>query len=253
MNPTLDPVFTTALRRELVALPTPKPRRTRRRVAVITSAALGAVALGGVSAVAGYRPAGEVATPPLAPPVIVNGVGATKVMLPAAPSAAAYVHIELTCFNGTRCMTPGGGTSGGTQFTTPYVERDALPLTDKIDPHNQQRLDPIDPTVGVPIEVDADTHWRLYAVYSEGLNPTPAPVGNGATLGVPGNMSMPDLVPAVATNGQTGWINYHQLTDQAHPQLTDDGTEQAPIPVYDADGTTIIGHANVSQPYPTSH
>jgi len=145
---TLDPILTAALRRELVALPSAKRRHTRR-VAVIAAGAFGALALGGVTAVAGLRPAGEVANPPLAPPVILNGVGSAKVVLPDAP----------------------------------------------------------------------------------------------------GNEAPPDLVPAVATNGKSGWVDYHLFTDQAHPQLTPEGTSQAPIPVYGADGTTLIGEADVSQPY----
>lgn len=46
-----------------------------------------------------------------------------------------------------------------------------------------------------------------------------------------------------------GWLDYHLLTDQAHPELTPEGTSEAPIPVYGADGTTVIGKADVSQPY----
>lgn len=251
MNPTLDPVFTSALRRELVALPATKPRRTSRRIALIGAGLLGSVTLG-ATAVAGFQPADEVASAPLAPPVILNGVGPAKVVLPAAPAGAMYLRVELTCFNGTHCWTPGGGVgprTGGTETDSPMVQRDALPLTDKPDPHNPQALAPLDPATGLPVDVDADTHWRLYAVYTDRLNPEAAPVGDGRMLGIPSNLVMPDLVPATATNGKAGWVNYHQLTDEAHPQLTDNGTSQAPIPVYAADGATVIGRADMSQPY----
>ena len=129
------------------------------------------------------------------------------------------------------------------------VQRDALPVTDKPDRRNPQALRRLDPASGLAIEVSPGTHWRLYAVYTDSLNPEVAPVGDGRLLGVPGNGSIPDLVPAVATNGETGWVSYHQLTDQANPQLTADGTSQAPIPVYGPDGTTVIGRADVSRPY----
>jgi hypothetical protein len=249
MNQTIDPVFTAALRRELVALPLAKPRRTRRRIAAITAGVIGTVALGGVTAVAGLRPAGEVATPPLAPPVILNGVGPAKVVLPDAPGNAAYLRVELTCFDGIRCNTPGGGVEGPNVGPFNKVQRDALPLTDAFDPHNPQDLASLNPAAGLAIDVSPGTHWRLYAVYTDGLNSEPAPVGNGKTLGIPSNLDMPDLVPAVATNGKSGWLDYHLLTDQAHPRLTPVGTSQAPIPVYGADGTTVIGKADVSQPY----
>ena len=255
MNQTVDPVLTAALRRELVALPSAKPRRTRQRVAAITTGVVGALALGGVAAVAGLRPAGEVATLPLAPPVILNGVGSTKVVLPAAPGDAVYLRVELTCYDGSRCNTPGGG-SEGPDNGIPRVQRDALPLTNAFDPNNAQDLDPLNPAVGLAIDVSPGTHWRLYAVYTDRLRPESASVGDGRTLGIPGNSALPDLVPAVATNGRAGWVDYQQLTWdydlltwQGRPQLTPEGTSQDPIPVYGADGTTVIGKADVSQPY----
>jgi len=247
MNQTIDPGFTAALRRELVALPSAQPRHARR-VAAITAGVVGALALGGVTAVAGLRPSGEVA-PPLAPPVILNGVGSAKVVLPDAPGDAVYLRVELTCFDGIRCNTPGGGSEGPNVSTINKVQRDALPLTDAFDPDNPQDLAPLNPAAGLAIDVSPGTHWRLYAVYTDRLNPDSAPVGNGRTLGIPSNLTIPDMVPAVATNGKSGWVDYHLLTDQAHPQLTPEGTNQAPIPVYGVDGTTVIGKADVSQPY----
>jgi hypothetical protein len=246
MNTTVDHAFASALRAELVALPSMQPRRTRRRIAVISAGVVGALSIGGV-AVAGLRPAGEVASPPLAPPVILNGVGPANVVLPKAPGNATYVQVELTCYDGTRCHTPGGGNDG--PATSPKIQRAALPLTNRTDPTNAQQLSPLDPSIGLPVAVNTGTHWRLYVVYTADLTPAPAPVGNGETLGVPGNDVPPDLVPATATNGKAGWVNYRSLTDQASPTLTPDGTRQAPIPVYGADGTTVIGEADVSQAY----
>jgi hypothetical protein len=227
----------------------PAQSRSRRRwVTALAAGVLGAVAVGGATAVAGLRPAGEVATPPLAPPVILNGVGSAKVVLPDAPGDAVYLRVELTCFDGIRCNTPGGG-SEGPDDGIPKVQRDALPLTDAFDPHNAQDLAPLNPAAGLAIDVSPGTHWRLYAVYTDSLNPESAPVGNGRILGIPGNLTIPDLVPAVATNGRPGWLDYHLLTEQARPQLTPEGTSQAPLPLYGADGTTVIGKADVSASY----
>jgi hypothetical protein len=129
-----------------------------------------------------------------------------------------------------------------------------LPLSDAFDPHNAQVLAPLKPAAGLAIDVSPGTHWRLYAVYTDSINPKSAPVGNGKILGIPG-LTMTDLVPAVATNGKAGWVDYslltwdyHHLTWQGVPQLTPEGTNQTPIPVYGADGTTVIGKADVSQP-----
>jgi hypothetical protein len=189
-----------------------------------------------------------VATAPLAAPVIVNGVGPATVPMPAAPEGADYLRLELACFSGSRCFTAGGGVEGPAHGR-PLVQRDALPLTARVDEANPQRLDPMDPARGVILDVEPGTHWRLYAVYTDGLNPEPAPVGNGLTLGIPSNSTMPDLVPAVATNGKAGWVRYSLLISEAQPTLTADGVEQPPVPVYDTDGLTIIGEADVSQPH----
>lgn len=240
----LDPVFAAALRSELTSLPAAKP--SRRRLAAMVACFLGAITFGGV-AVATLLPPGEVATAPLAAPVIVNGVGPATVPMPAAPQGAVYLRLELACFDGPRCFTAGGGVEG--PHEGPLVQRDALPLTARADEANPQRLDPMDPARGVVVDVEPETHWRLYAVYTDGLNPEPAPVGNGMTLGIPSNTTMPDLIPAVATNGKAGWVRYSLLISEAQPTLTADGVEQPPIPVYDTDGLTMIGEAEVSQPY----
>lgn len=251
-TPVLDPVFAAALRNELTSLPAAKP--PRRKLAVVVACFLGAVAFGGV-AVATLRPPGEVATAPLAVPIIVNGVGPATVPMPPAPEGAEYLRLELACFDGPRCFTAGGGIefSDGVgpqgRHERPLVQRDALPLTDRRDAANPQQLDPLDPARGVAIDVEPGTHWRLYAVYTDGLNPEPAPVGNGQTLGIPSNPTMPDLVPAVATNGRAGWVAYSLLITEAKPTLTGTGVEQPPIPVYDTDGLTIIGEADVSRHY----
>jgi hypothetical protein len=100
------------------------------------------------------------------------------------------------------------------------------------------------------VTVDPGTHWRLYAVYGDSLDPTPAPLPDGRTAGVPGRDAAPDLVPAVTTDGEPGWVSYRRLLDQARPELTSDGVEQEPLPVYAGDGTTVIGVADVSQDVP---
>lgn len=248
MTQTLDPVFAAALRQELTALPVAKP--PRRKLAALVACFLSVITVGGV-AVATLLPPGEMAAAALAPPVVVNGVGPAIVPMPDAPDGAMYLRVELACFDGNRCFTPGGGVEGGVEGPRerPLVQGQALPLTDRVDETNPQLLEPVDPSRGVTVDVEPGTHWRLYAVYTDRLDPEPAAVDNGLILGIPGNSVVPDLVPAVATNGKTGWVRYSLLISDAQPTLTADGTQQAPIPVYGTDGTTVIGEADVSQPY----
>ncbi len=242
MKDTLDPAFAAALRRELVALPTEQSRnqtparRRTRRLAVLVSAAAGLTgAIGGVAALAGSRPAGEVAAAPLAAPLIVNGTGPASVALPAAPYGAHYLRLELACFDGRRCATPGGSVSDFQGSAA--VQRDALPLTDQTDKNNAQVLPRFDPARGLPVDVELGTRWRLYVVYADSLNPRTARADNGKILGIPGNEPPPNLVPAVTTEGRKGWIDYVQLTLG--------GPDQTDLPVYDDEGVKIIGTADV--------
>jgi hypothetical protein len=147
MPQTLDPVFAAALRRELATLPR-QPHRSPRRAVAITAGVLATLAAGTVTAVATLQPADQVADLPLAPPVILNGIGATHVVLPPPPAGATYVHVELACFDGTRCFSlPGDGVEGpdDPQGIWNKVERITLPLTDRVDPTNAQRIALIDP------------------------------------------------------------------------------------------------------------
>ncbi len=245
MNVTMDPQYTSELRRQLVALADAHPRRRPRRWAVLSAAVVASLAVGGVAATAGQRPPGELADKPLSAPLIVNGVGPATLPFTNLPTGATYLRIELGCFDGTRCNTPGGGVEGP---GSPKLQRDAIPLTSAFDRDNPQDLDPL-PAEGLRIDVEDGTHWRLYATLTAKLNPTNAPVGDGLSLGIPGNSDLPDLVPAVATNGTEGWVDYGLLTDQGRPRLTKNGTAQAPIPVYGDDGVTQVGVADVSEPY----
>lgn len=245
MTTALDPRFAQALRRELVTLPTQKPRARSRKPIVFGSAALLAVlSVGTVTAVANLRPPGEVAAAPLAAPLLVNGVGPATVALPAAPAEARYVHIELICFDGTLCASPAGSIEGS---STPKIERASLPVTQAFDPDNVQILEPMDPSVGVPVIVNPGTHWRLYALYVTGLNPEIAKLEDSTTLGIPGNDVIPDLVPVQADNGDLAWVRYDELTNAALVELTPAGVRQAPLRAYGKDGVTIVGQADVSK------
>jgi hypothetical protein len=234
-----------------VALPTQTSRAWGRKPIVFGAAALLALlSVGTVTAVANLRPPGEAAAAPLAAPVLVNGVGPATVRLPAAPADARYVRIELICFDGTLCASPGGSIEGTSTTKTPKIERASLPVTQAFDPDNVQILEPIDPSVGVSVIVNPGTHWRLYALYVTGLNPEIAKLEDGTTLGIPGNDVIPDLVPVQSENSDLAWVRYDELTDAALVELTPTGVRQAPLRAYGMDGVTVVGQADVSQSWP---
>ena len=218
--------------------------RGRHRLPLAAAIAVGTLVLGGM-AIAELRPVDEVATKPLGSPLIISGVGPAEVSLPPVPASARYVRVELACFDGTLCATPGGSVEGPDNGDV-KVERAALPVTTEGDPTNPQAIPALDPQAGLPVIVNEGTHWRLYALYTDGLEARQGTILDGRVFGIPNNSEIPDYVPAVATNGQAGWVSYDDLIDHARPTLTDTGVQQDPLPVIAADGHTIIGTANIS-------
>lgn len=242
MNRTLDPAFSNALRSDLVEHVTAAQRsKGRRRLwlgggAVCTAAA---VFVAGTTTASGPR----VPDAPLSAPALISGIGPGAVKLPPAPANATYVRVELVCFEATRCDTPGGG--GTSEQPSKIWQRDAIPLTAAMDPTNPQRLKPLDPAVGLPIETDRDVHWRLYATFVDRLNPRSTMLKDGRLIGIPDNASpTPSLVPIDADNGRAGFVNMTDLlgvADLADPSQPATGS----LPVYDTDGTTVIGQVSV--------
>ncbi|MGV1004306.1 MAG: hypothetical protein ACOYEV_05955 [Candidatus Nanopelagicales bacterium] len=93
------------------------------------------------------------------------------------------------------------------------------------------------------------THWRLYAVYTDRLDPATAAVGDGRTLGLPGLDVPPELVPFTADNGEIGSMEYSQLAAQPHPGMGL-SVPSASVPVFGADGTSVIGTIDLTRTVP---
>lgn len=218
-------------------------RRLRHTLIGVT--AVGMLAGGGI-AIATLQPVDEAAERPLAPPLIVSGVGPATVPLSIAPEGAKYVKIELACFDGARCGTPAGSVASDPSSGGGGVTRGALPITGSHDVADVQELPPIDPAAGVPVLVEPGTHWRIYAVYASGLEPAQGELVDGQTFGIPG-LDIPDYVPVEASNGQGGWVKLEELTSSADVRLTDEGVQQPPLEVYAGDGETVIGEVDVSR------
>lgn len=220
-----------------------RSRRFRSRAAL--AGAFGLAIVGGGVAVASLGPADKIATLHLlAPPMIVSGVGSQDVALPEAPVGARYLTYELACFDGTFCGTPAGSSEGPDDGRV-KVDRGALPTTTATDGTNPQQLQPLGDQ-GIQVKVTVGTHWRLYAVYTDQYNFENGTLANGKTLGIPG-IEPADYLPAITTDGETGWVSYNDLTYDAKVELTPSGVRQGPLTVFDADGTTKIGVTDVSK------
>lgn len=237
----MDKVFEQALRRELTQLPTAKKMHHRRRITFTLVGTLGLLGVATVS-IANLRPAAEVVTMPIAPPVVLQGSESTLVQVPLAPEKARYLKIELACFNSKICAF-AEQESVYSSTTPTIIERASLPLSNWYDPEDQSRIAPIDPSKGIQVRVDQGATWRMYAIYTEELNPKSAQLpddpayGSGMIIGIPNNIDYQGqmFIPIQASNGKLGWINYNALMT-AVP-----GTIKVPFPVFGIDGKTTIG------------
>lgn len=172
-------------------------------------------------------------------------------MLPDPPEGALYVHFELACYDTDYCAShPDLGSVSADAPVAAIVDRGSFPLTEWVDPVDAQVKPILSPDRGLPIAVDPGTHWRLYAIYTDRLELDAATLEDGRTLGVPSHSSIPDLMPAETTTGEPGWIDYQHLTWGAAPRPGEVGPDPDPLPVYDADGHTVIGTAEVDATYP---
>lgn len=242
----MDQVFEQALRRELTQLPAGQKKQRRRRV---TFTVVGALSLFGAAtvSVATLRPAAEVITMPIAPPVVIQGSDSTLVEVPAVPSNARYLKIELTCFNSKVCAF--AEQENVTTTIAPMIsERASLPLGNWYDPEDQARIAPINPAQGIQVRVDKGGSWRMYAIYTEQLNPKSAQLpddpayGSNMLIGIPNNHDYQEqmFIPVVASNGKPGWIPYNALM-HAVP-----GKQKVSQPVFDIDCKTIIGSVDLN-------
>lgn len=218
--------------------------RRRRGSRAALAGAFGLALVGGGVAVATLGPAEEVATRHLlAPPTIISGVGPQEVSLPGAPAGTRYLSYELACFDGSVCGTQAGSVEGPEDGRV-RVDRGSLPTTGIVDATNPQELPVLDePTIQV--QVDEGTHWRLYTVFTDRYDFANGVLENGKTLGVPG-IEPADYLPAVTTDGKSGWVSYDDLTEDAEVELTPRGVRQDPLTVFGADGTTEIGVTDVN-------
>jgi hypothetical protein len=169
-----------------------------------------------------------------------TGSGTQTIGLTASPHGATRLDAVLTCLTAGTFTTDGGvltctpadlGTITGAMSWSVSLTTSPLALT---------------------ITAAAGLRWDLHATY---VSATTTPWGintRGQTYGVANASGTPDLVSAIATNGRSGYVEANQLSAATHAftrtSPADAATaspQQASIPVYEADGTTVIGRFSV--------
>jgi hypothetical protein len=241
--------FAVALRELLVEQP--RRRRAERLRSRVWTGSLGLrvvvaglviAGAGGAAAATGVLPLpGSPVNTPLAVPVSVTGSGTETIKLGPAPQGANAIQLQLRCLTaGSFTFADGssaqcGGPDTGSELTTVTLALASGQQTASIVAGPGQR-------------------WQATAVYiSATLSPWKTNA-NGQTYGTINQNGTPDLVAVDATNGQQGYVYATQLNPPGPTSPAQALAEQAAnsngefIPVYESDGTTVIGRFEVAEP-----
>lgn len=244
MTDVLDPDFAEAVRDELAAIGTKRSllqrrqRRVRIAAAVAIAVAVAGVTTGAAVVASGYP--GSTTVAPVGAAVTVTRTGTSTIDLGSNANKANTVIIDVTCVSRTGAIavdTTSGfsvdasGTSHidkttgswncATRSTTVHIKDGYLAPG----------------RTSITVTADPGTKWTAVARYGSATTQPFDVNAHGQTYGEPnGKYGYPDLQGAQATNGKIGYIYTKQFN-------TFMGCGY--LPVYDSDGTTLIGQFSI--------
>ena len=247
-EPEMHPDVARAVREELTAIGTKRSRlqRHQRRVRML-SISIAAVLVAGVSTgaaiVVNAFPGSTTVTP-------VGGVRSTThtgtgaLELGPVPKGATRVIVTV------RCVNPQGSIS---IKAVPQVKTDPFEVATfyctgggSVDPqgrvhpwHMKDALLPVPGSTSITITADPGTTWTVAGQYATSSMTPWAKNAKGEAYGQCNIDGCPQLIGARATNGKDGFV----LTTQFE---TFQGNGY--IPVYESDGTTVIGRFSIGIP-----
>lgn len=241
MNVEMDATFTAALRETLVTQVERSRVSTRQRhwrrggVGLLVLSIVG----GGTAYAAGafQGPPGSDQVQHVAPAVSMTGSGTQSINLGAPPAGANSIQVQLTCLTAGTFTFPDGASMSCT-------EQD-LGAPSAVSSYTL----PIDSGRHITITTSPGDRWLMTAGYGDTTTTAWGVNAHGQTYGVANNLGTPDLVAAIATNGQTGYVDATQLALAQGPMpaspeqalAQQQSRQPASIPVYEVDGTTVIG------------
>lgn len=257
----MDTDFAGAVRAELVAIGTKTSRlqrhQRRSRLALVGIIALGvAAATTGAALVVSHFPGSTVVTP-VGSLRSATHTGTGVLDLGPAPKGAKQVIVTI------RCLGPHGSVSVDTVKRNPSDEGGAATIYCSTDAMNAAmnaqfpgsgnavpapgttgstvtahplRVDdatlPPNGSTAITITADPDTTWTATGQYADASVTPWGTNARGQTYGVCNIKGCPTLVKAQAMNGKMGYIFNAQETAELGKHY---------IPVYESDGTTVIG------------
>jgi hypothetical protein len=242
----MEPVFTEALR-AVLAKTVEESSRVRRRWGWPLGASMfaGLVLVGGGVALAAgvFSPPGAPIDTQLGAFVSATRTGSATIDLGPRPATANDLSLKLTC-----------GTVG--TFTFPNGASLSCDATDVSNPQGfrtASEVVPLSPGVkSVTITTSANASWTLQVAYVNQVTTSWGVNASGQTFGVRNQEGTPDLLAVVINQGEThGYLESSELNCAAGGDiqtpaeaLTWDkvsANRSVSIPVYDSNGTTVIG------------
>lgn len=228
---TLAPVFADAVEKELAALGSRNSilernqRRARVTIGLIGTVVGSGLLTGGALFVLTFP--GHTTTTPVGGVVNGSHTGTATVELGAAPAGASAVILDVTCVEGGtagKIEVPLNGVGGDLVSWSCDVRKDTVHITNG-------RM-PAAGSTSITIAADPGTRWDVTAQYATTSTTDWGVNENGQTYGEPSGEGTPDLVPALATNGEVGYVFFTEMFP------AEEGTI---INVYQSDGQTVIG------------
>ena len=242
----MDSFFATALREALVVAVKDTPRYQRRwRWRIGTGSFVGlTLVAGGVALAAGlFSPPGAPVDTPLGNVVIATHTGTATIELGPPPATATSVSLSLTCLTVGKFTFPNGSyaSCGTADVTNPPDLRqisEVVPITSGMD--------------SVTIKTSAAASWTLQAVYVNRVTTPWAINSHGETYGAPNQNGTPDLIAVTINHGATqGYVKASNLSCASGGDVTSisqalawdkaSANRNVTIPVFESDGTTVIG------------
>ena len=244
---TLDTRFAAGMREQLIdtaAGASPLARRTRRtRLAIGVAAGITAAALLTAGAIVATGIPGEHIVTDAGTVVTQNYTGTATVELGPRPDGANAVAFSITCTSAGSFELTHPASDQGTGTSWVCSDTPGLNEATEIDPYditlpvgNVTRIaeQPLEPgATSFVVTTDPGTTWTISAHYVTSVTTDWGVNANGQTYGTPNEKGSPDLVSVQATNGAIGYSLWSDFITH--------GDEGDTFPVYESDGTTVIG------------
>ncbi|MFF1879763.1 hypothetical protein [Leifsonia sp. NPDC058230] len=247
-EPEMHPDVARAVRGELAAIGTKRSRlqRHQRRVRIL-SISIAAVVVAGVStgaAIAVNAFPGSTTVVPVGGVRSTTHTGTGALELGPVPKGATRVIVTVRCGNPQGTISIKAvpqDKSGPPGFATFYCAGGgSVDPQGRVHPwHMKDALLPPPGSTSITITADPGTTWTVTGQYATSSMTPWGKNAKGQTYGVCNIDGCPQLIGARATNGKDGFVLRSQF-----------GTFQGTgyIPVYESDGTTVIGKFSIGIP-----